>query len=367
MFKPSKLYVDISAIKYNLEQIQKDIGNEIEIMPVLKSDAYGVGVDVVSKAIQNYNIVAVANVAEAINLQRYYRNKIFIMYQPSIEDIPSICNQNFEISISNNMTFLKALNEQANKPVKVHINVETGSGILGVHLNDLKKFCKEVKELENIIVNGIFMHYSCSESLDENDIEFSNQQSIDFKKAIDIAETELGKIKYKHAGCSSATFAQPTTRHNLVRMGLLIYGYGNQPHLTGYIDIKPSLRFTTKIIQVEEFSKGSYFGYGRTYKAERDIRVATVAAGYAEGIHRKMSNTGSLIVNGQRAPIIGRVCMNLTMIDVTDIHGKINCGDEVTIFDNKVITINEVAKISETNIAECMMHIGKAVKREVIE
>lgn len=210
------------------------------------------------------------------------------------------------------------------------------------------------------------MHYSCSESLDESDIEFSNKQSEDFQKAIEITEMELGKIPYKHAGCSSATFAQPKTRYNLVRMGLLIYGYGNLPHLTKYIEIKPSLCFKTKIIQIETFSADSYFGYGRTYKAEREMKVATVAAGYADGIHRKLSNAGSLVVNGQKARIIGRVCMNLTMIDITDIKGEVKYGDEVAIFDNKVITINEVAKMSETNLAECMMHIGKTVKREVV-
>jgi len=366
MFKPSKLYVDTNAIKYNLDQIQKDIGKDIEIMPVLKSNAYGIGIESVSGVIKNYNIVGVANIAEAMELKKYYKNKIFIMYQPSIEDIPIICDNNFEISVSNNIEFLKKLNKQANNKIKIHINVETGSGILGVQLNKLKDFCKNIKELENIMVNGIFMHYSCSESLEQDDIIFSNNQSEKFQKAIAIAEEELGKIKYKHAGCSSATFSQPSTRYNLVRMGLLMYGYGNLPHLTGYIDIKPCLKFTTKILQIETFPEGACFGYGRTFKAKSEIKVATIAAGYAEGIHRKMSNNGYVVINGKKAPIIGRVCMNLTMIDITNIDGDINCGDEVIIFDNENIKINEVAKNSETNIAECMMHIGKTVERVVI-
>lgn len=366
MFKPSKLYVDISAIKHNLTEIQKDIGNEIEIMPVLKAHAYGVGCEAVSKAISGYRIVAVATAAEAIELREYFNNDIFILYQPSIEDIPLICENNFEIAISNNIEFLNELNKQATAPIKVHMNIETGSGILGIHIKDLQELCKKIKTFKNIIVNGIFMHYACSESLDASDIEFSNQQSINFEKAIEIAELELGEIPYKHAGCSSATFAQPETRYNLVRIGLLSYGYGNQPHLTKYIEIKPSLRFTTRIIQIETFPTGSYFGYGRTFKAEREMKVATVSAGYADGIHRKLSNGGSLVVNGQKAPIIGRVCMNVTMIDITNIKGEVKYGDEVAIFDNKVITINDVAQISETNLAECMMHIGQTVNREVI-
>ena len=366
MFKPSKLYVDISAIKHNLEEIQKDIGNEIEIMPVLKAHAYGVGCEAVAQVIKKYRIVAVATIAEAIELQEYFGNDIFVLYQPSMEDISLICENNFEIAISNNIEFLEELNKKSTKPIKVHINVETGSGILGVHIKDLQELCKKIKNLKNIVVNGIFMHYSCSESIDENDIEFSDEQSSNFEKAIEIAESELGKIQYKHAGCSSATFAQPKTRYNLVRMGLLIYGYGNQPHLTKYIKIKPSLRFTTKIIQIETFPVGSYFGYGRTYKAESEMKVATVSAGYADGIHRKLSNGGSLVVNGQKAPIIGRICMDVAMIDNTNIKGEVKYGDEVAIFDNEVITINEVAKISETNLAECMMHIGQTVNREVI-
>ncbi|MDR1101748.1 MAG: alanine racemase [Clostridiales bacterium] len=366
MFKPSKLYVDIAAIKHNLTEIQKAIGKDVEIMPVLKAHAYGIGCEAVSRAVSSYRIAAVATVAEAIELDKYFGGGKFVMYQPSMEEIPEICKRDFEIAVANNIEFLETLNGQATKPVKIHINIETGSGILGVHMKDLAEFCAKIKGLRNIKVNGIFMHYSCSESVDESDIEFSNEQSEKFEQAIKIAEGVLGDIPYKHAGCSSATFAQAITRHNLVRMGLLIYGYGNEPHLTGYITIKPSLRFTTRIIQVENFPEGSYFGYGRTYKAKRDMKVATVSAGYADGISRKLTNGGALVVNGQKAPVVGRVCMDLTMIDVTDIKGEVKYGDEAAIFDNDVVTINEFAKISETNLAECMMHIGDTVERVII-
>lgn len=359
MFNPTNLLVDIKAIKQNLENIQNAI--KMEVMPVVKGHAYGIGFEAVSKAIKNCRIAGVATLAEAIKLKQYFKGKIFLMYQPCYEDISEICSNNFEIAVSNNIPFLIELNSEAKEPIKVHINIETGSGMLGVLPKDLPEFCNKIKELENIQVEGIFMHYSCTESLEEEDIAFSNKQTELFETCIETAESILGKIPYKHSGCSSASFTQPQTFCNLARVGMILYGYFPAPQLSQYVQIQPSLKLTSKIIQIATLPKDYYVGYNRTYKTTKETKVATISGGYADGIGRRQSNNGFVIVNGQKAPIVGKVCMDIVMVDVSDIKGEVNYNDEVFLIDNENITLKEFSKACGTGMGEAMIYLGQAL------
>ena len=361
MFNPTNLRINVNTIRSNLEAVQKAIGEDIDIMPIVKGHAYGLGFEAIVPAIAGAKIAGVATVAEAIKLKGLFGGEILLLYQPCLEDIPYICEHGFQVGVSNNFEFIKELNRQAAKPVKVHINVETGLGMLGVLLTELHEFCVEIKALENISVAGIFMHYSCTESFDPEDVEFSNKQSERFEKAIEIAENVLGEIPYKHAGCSSATFSQPQTRHKMVRIGMLLYGCYPTPWLKKYVDVKPALKFTTKIIQIVDHPSDHYIGYGRLFKTSRNTRIATISGGYADGILRSLFGKGEVVVNRQRAPIIGRICMDTAMIDITDIKGEVKYNDEVAFWDNETITINEFAKKVGTNVAECMVCIGQGL------
>ena len=360
MFNPTNLRVNVNTIKSNIEQIQKVLGDDVLVMPVIKGHAYGTGFDAISFAIDDCKIAGVATVAEALKLKKRYSGEILLLYQPCIEDIPYICESGIQVGVSDNFEFLEELNRQAAPKVKIHINVETGSGMLGVQIPRLQEFCRGIKKLENIIVEGIYMHYSCTESTKPEDIEFSNKQSELFEEAVAIAENELGKIPYKHAGCSSAAFIQPKTRYNMVRIGMLIFGYYPAPHLKEYIKVKPALKLTTKITQITSLPAGYSIGYGRTFVTARETKVATLCGGYFDGIHRALSGKGEVIVNGQKAPIIGLVCMDITMIDITDVEGEVKYGDEVTLWDNDIITIHEFVKKIGTNIGECLVHVGQA-------
>jgi alanine racemase len=365
MFNPTNLIVDIHTIKQNLDSIQNAIGKNVQIMPIVKGHAYGVGFETISHAIEDYKIAGVATVAEAISLRKYYNGEIFLLYQPSKEDIDAICEYGFQIGVSN-LEFLQALNEKAKKPLTTHINVETGSGMVGIQLSELENFCIEVKKLKNIKIEGIYMHYSCTESELPDDIEFSNQQSLEFEQGIEIAESILGEIPYKHAGCSSSVFTQPQTKYNLVRIGMILYGYYPAEFIKKYVVVKPAMKLTSKIIQITELPKDYYVGYERSYKTKKKTKVATVGGGYADGIPKKLFEQGSVIVNGQIAPIIGRVCMDIVMIDITEIEDEVCYGDEVCIFDNEIITINDIAKMAGSNIAECLVHMGQALNVKAV-
>lgn len=360
-FNPTNLRINVETMKENLDNIQNAIGSDIEIMPIVKGHAYGIGFRPVSEVINKYNIVGVATVAEALTLKKYYDGNIFLLYQPCLEDIPYICENNIIVGVANNVQFLQELNKRAFNPIKIHLNIETGSGMLGIKLDELKEYCEKVKSFENIIVEGIYMHYSCTESDISEDIEFSNNQSKDFEQAIKIAEDILGDIKYKHAGCSSATFLQPTTRYNMVRIGMLFYGYYPSDNIKPFVKIKPALKLTTKINQITDYPEGYSIGYGRKYITTKPTKVATLAGGYVDGIHRSLFEKGSVVINKQKAPIISTPCMDITMVDISDINGEIKYGDEVALWDNHIITIFDFAKNSGTNIAECMVHAGQAL------
>lgn len=361
VFNPTNLRINVNTIKSNLEAVQKAIGGDVEIVPVVKGHAYGVGFEAIAPAIANSKIASVATLAEAIKLKDFFSGEILLLYQPCMEDIPFICEHAFQVGVSNNFEFIEELNRQAYKPVKVHINVETGSGMLGVQVPDLKEFCGKIKLLDNIKVTGIFMHYSCTESLEPDDIEFSNMQSELFEKAIEIAENELGEIPYKHAGCSSATFSQPQSRYNMVRVGMLLYGYYPAAWLKEYVKVKPALKFTAKIIQIAEYPPDYCIGYSRMFKTKGNTRIATVSGGYADGILRSLFKKGEVVVNGQRAPLVGRICMDMAMVDITGIKGEVRYNDEIAFWDNEVITIHEFARNASTNVAECMVCIGQGL------
>ncbi len=360
-FNPTNLRINVNTMKENLDNIQEAIGSDVEIMPIVKGHAYGIGFKPVSHVIKDYKICGVATVAEALTLKKFYDGEVFLLYQPCLEDIPYICENGFQVGVSNNLKFLEELNNRTFNPVKIHLNIETGSGMLGIKLADLAEFCHSIKKLNNIVVNGIYMHYSVTESDVEDDIEFSNKQSEDFEQAIKIAEDILGEIKYKHAGCSSATFLQPSTRHNMVRIGMLFYGYYPSDNIKPYVEINHALKLTTKIIQITDYPTGYSIGYGRKFKTNKPTKVATISGGYVDGIHRSLAGKGEVVINNQKAPIIGNPCMDITMVDIGDIEGEVNYGDEVALWDNNLITIHEFAQNSGTNIAECMVHAGQAL------
>lgn len=360
-FNPTNLRINVEKIKENLLEVQNAIGNDVEIMPIVKGHAYGVGYKPLSQVLNDYRIVGVATVAEALTLKKFYSGDIFLLYQSCLEDIPYICENDLQIGVSNNIEFLKELNKRALNPIKVHLNIECGSGMLGIQLFEIEQLALEIKKLENIDVCGIYMHYSCTESDIKEDIEFSNKQSLIFEEAIELAEKILGEIKYKHAGCSSAAFLQPSTRYNMVRIGMLMFGYYPSNNIKPFVKITPALKLTSKITQISEFPAGYSIGYGRKYITKQPSKIATISGGYVDGVNRSLFEKGEVIINNQKAPIVGSPCMDITMVDISNITGKVKYNDEVAFWDNDIITIHEFAKKSGTNIAECLVHAGQAL------
>lgn len=361
--RETKLEVNIKNIVSNINEIQNTIGNEVELMPIIKNNAYGTEInkriDIFDKA--NINIVGVAIVDEAIGLREQgFKKDIFILNQPLEEEIPAIAKYNLTVGVSTDR-FIEQLGKTDHK-YKIHIEICTGMGRTGINPCKIYEYIKYIKQYSNIEIEGIYTHFSCSDC----NKEFTENQIKLFDQTVEIAKRQIPNIKYVHASNSSAILNFKHARYNLVRPGILIYGYYPTEDLKHKINVKPSLILKSKISFIKEVDKGFSIGYGRTYITNKKMKIATVPIGYADGIRRSLSNKGNVIINNTVAPIVGTICMDCFMIDVTDIL-NVNLSDTVYIWDNNKICIEDIAKIYDSINYEVISTISPRVRREFIE
>ena len=353
---PTRLYVDINAMKHNFFQISNSLEENVEIMPMVKANAYGCGVDIIANVFKDCKYLAVADVKEAALIRRILpKARIMIIYQPLVEDVDEIVENDYVTAIGD-LNFAKALNDKAAQlgvKCKIHIEVDTGAARLGISVKECRCFSEEIKKLTNLEFDGIFMHYVCADSFDESDLEFTSLQSSRFAESVSQIEMVLGQAPYKHACAGAAIFNKNAVHYNMVRPGYMLYGYYPSQELKSLVTLKPALKFVTEILKITEHEPGTPISYNRRFTTSRKSKIATVAVGYSDGIYRNLFNpksdkSGCFVVNGQRAPIVGSICMDLTMIDITDIEGDVRVGDEVAIFDNVNVTLDEMAEICGT-------------------
>jgi len=357
--RPAWLEINLKNLKYNIKQIQNKIGPNVKIMPVIKASGYGTYINQRLDVINQFEIVAVANVDEGVYLRQIgYEKEIFVLNQPYESEIKKIIDYNIVVGISS-YEFAKKLAE-AGKKVKVHVEIGTGMGRTGVHPYKIEKYLKELAS--NIIVEGIYTHFSSADI----DDEYSKKQLESFNKALVKAKEILGDIKYIHAAASNALLNYPNARFNLVRPGIILYGYPGEDDTFEKIDLKPIAKLKAKVVFVKDVPPKTSIGYGRSYITSRETKVANVPIGYADGFRRDFSNGWEILIKGKKAPIIGKVCMDSFMVDVTDID-NVEVGDEVTIWDNESITLEQLAEKCGTINYELLCTIGARVPRVFID
>lgn len=355
MKRTSILEVSKSAFKNNINEI-KNYTNK-EVMPVIKASAYGTYINRNLELIKDFNIVAVALISEAIELREIgFKNEILTLYEPFNEDIEDIIKYNITVGVSN-INFIKELSK-LNHKVRVHLEIETGMGRTGISIDKLNDIINAIKESNNIVVEGVYTHLSSADI----DKEYTYKQIEIFKKAVD----ELKKffdLKYIHCSASPG-LEYHVDFCNLVRPGLAIYGYKCYEDFNEF-KLMPVAKLKTKIAFLKEVPKGTSIGYSRTYITNKTTKVATVNIGYADGIKRGLSNKGYVVINGKKAPIIGNVCMDAFMIDVSNIDCKVD--DDVYIWDNDLITLDDIAKELNTISYEIISTITDRVERKFVE
>ena len=357
--RPTVLEVSLDNFKYNIEQIRRFLKPETAIMPVIKADGYGTHINTRLDIINEFDIVAVAIVDEGEVLRKLgYTKDIFVLNQPYVSEIEKIEENNLVVGICSE-DFLEEAKKK-NSKLRVHIEIETGMGRTGVDFNNLDSFIEKLKEIQNIKVEGVYTHLS---SADE-DFEYTKQQLEKFYKAVEKVKDNFD-IKYVHSLASNGIINFKEYQHNLVRPGIIMYGYESGNGIKEKIDLKPVATLKSKITFIKEVEENTSISYGRRYITKRNSRIATVPIGYADGIRRVLSNVGEVVINNKKAPIVGSVCMDSFMVDVTDLE-NVNIGDDVYIWDNKNITLEDIAKKCDTINYEILSTISKRVPRKFI-
>ncbi|GEP66778.1 alanine racemase [Clostridium beijerinckii] len=334
ILRPVYAEIDLDAIAYNIKNIKKLVKDK-EIIAVVKADCYGHGaLDVVPTLLENgASRLAVAVLTEGIELRNdNIKAPIMILgYTPSYLN-EELIKYDLEQTVYD-LDYAKELSKTAlslNKKAKIHIAIDTGMGRIGFLPTEkaIDAICK-ICSLEGLEVIGIFTHFSTS---DEKDKEYTNEQ---FEKFTDLLKklSNLNiEIPIKHVSNSGAIMDMPETYLDAVRAGIILYGYYPSPEVKKEnLSLKPALTLKATITRVQEMDAGMSISYGRTFKTERKSLIATIPIGYADGYSRLLAKNAKVIINGQFAPIVGRICMDQCMIDITDINGDIKVGDEVII------------------------------------
>ncbi|MDV4152646.1 alanine racemase [Clostridium sp. AL.422] len=364
--------IDLNNLINNIEEIKRR-SNKSEIIGVVKANAYGHGAVEVSKALLSCNVkkLAVANIVEAIELRENDINAPIMLLGISEEfAIAELINYDVEPTVST-LHFANKLNEKAkeiNRIVKIHIALDSGMGRIGFRNNtkDIEDIIS-ISKLSNLSIDSIFSHFSTADSIDKS---YSKKQMDIYNSILSKLDAEGVTIDKRNLSNSAAIIDIPESHYNYVRPGIIQYGYYPSSEVNkNDIDLKPVLTWKTRILYLKEVDENEYIGYGKNYKTNKKTLIATLPVGYADGYSRGLSNRGSVIIKGKLAPIIGNVCMDQFMVDVTHIEG-VETGDEVILLgsDGEIkFDAEDMANILNTISYEVLCLIGRRAPRVYIK
>ena len=360
--------IDEKALLHNFEIIKQTAKSKI--CAVVKANAYGHGVEIVAPALQKAgaDFFAVSNIEEAVELRESGITKpILILGYTPCEYVCELKKHNISQCVYS-LEYAKELSNEAvayNSKIKVHLKLDTGMSRIGFDCrsDSLDGIDDAIKaaNLDGFEIEGIFTHFAVSDRNADQEDGFTSEQYNRFCKAINVLKSHNIDPEYKHC-CNSAALCQDNDKHlNMCRACIILYGLTPSADLHLQQDFIPVMSFKSVVSQVKVIKQGDTVSYGRTFKANKDITVATVSAGYADGYSRLLSNKAEVIINGRRAKIIGRVCMDQFCIDVTNIP-DVKRGDEVSLFGDD-LPVEELAEIIGTINYELVCAVSSRVKR----
>jgi alanine racemase len=354
--------VDLDNFIGNLKEIKRLIGPQVDFMQVVKADAYGHGaIEISNAALKNgARMLGVANADEGIQLRiSGIQAPIVILGPSTTSEIEEIIKYNLTPSVSD-AAFAKKLEKSGHK-LPVHIEVDTGMGRGGIMHNEALKLIREISNLPNITLEGIFSHFASSEVV----IPYNKNQGQLFYDLIAELKRLNITIPIRHMENSGAILNYPEFKLNMVRPGIMTYGIYPAPDDESKALLSPVMSFKTNVVLLKDFPKGCGIGYGSTYVTGKQTRIATIPVGYGDGYGFILSNQGEALIRGKRAPIVGRVSMDLCTIDVTHIPACA-IGDEVVLLGRQgkeSISANEIAVKAKTISYEVLCALGKRAPR----
>ncbi len=369
-FASSWVEIDKQALDHNIRMYKSIIGNAV-LAPVIKSNAYGHGIELIARFCDQHDLVdylCIVSLREALFLRSIGIKKPLLVVSIIDGNLEDIITHNIDV-VAYDYDIINELNRiglALGKKARVHIKVDTGLSRLGLNPQNALLFIHHAATLPFIEISGMFTHFAESESDDQT---FTNQQLDQFNELNKKLEEQGICIPFKHTACTAAITANVPSQCNFVRLGIGLYGLwpsSENKELTiqqfQHFSLQPILTWKTKIIQIKELTTGSSISYDRTHQVAAPTRIAILPVGYWDGLDRRLSNKGSVIINNQHAPILGRIAMNLTIVDITNLD--VSLAHEVTLLGNYFsITAEALATHCNTINYEVVTRINPLLPR----
>ena len=356
------LEINLSALEKNLEYFRTKLNDETKIMAVIKASGYGSGSHMVARTLENREIdyLAVALIDEGIYLREQGISSPIVVLNPDIYNLNKLFQYNLQAEVYH-LDLLKQLIKVSNKiqsPCGIHLNLDTGMNRLGFKREDITELVSLVSEAPFITIKSIFTHLASSEDIIQD--QATEQQVNEYEESITLLEEYLDQPFLKHVLNTSGILRHPQYQMDMVRTGLGLYGLDLSGKEKSHLQKVHSLK--SFILQIKHIKAGEHVGYGSTFQASHDMRIATLNIGYADGLRRSLSNGNwSVKIHGQLAPIVGKISMDLTTIDITNITDA-KLGDQVVIFDEQ-LSLESFSQACDTIPYEILTGISDRVKR----
>ena len=365
--------IDLDALRYNIEGIKRCKSDQTKLLGVLKADAYGHGAKMIAHELEDLGVewLGVATVEEGIELRRdgvqlpilvlgytceaQYPESLYWKITPTIDSL--------EMAESFN-----AAAADADCIADIHIKIDTGMGRIGFlpnrkSLDDIEK----ISHLDHIRIQGMFTHFACADMEDKTHVE---KQIQTFKDMIAQIRERNIHISLYHCANSASIMEMSQVHMNMVRAGIILYGlYPSHEMKEENLPLKPVMSIHSHVVHVKELPAGMTIGYGATYVTEKKTKIATIPVGYADGYPRALSNKGCVLIHGKRAPIIGRICMDQFMVDVSDIS-DVKIDDPVVLIGqdgDEVLSVEEVSELADSFNYEFICDVSRRVPRVYYE
>ena len=365
--------VSLDHLAHNYAVLRGNVPASCKFLGVVKADAYGHGAVPVSRRLKEMgaDFLAVSNFEEALQLRRAdIRLPILILgYTPAVY-APDMADMDIRQEV-HSIEYALQLNhrmEGVGRRLKVHLKLDTGMSRLGFFAYDNDRSFDElqaVAQLPNLQCEGIFTHFPAADSFDPADRDFTRLQFERFTGMIGALRGAGVEFQLRHCCNSAATILYPEFALDMVRPGIATYGISPSEELEGRLDLKPLMSLRTTISQIRDFAGGISISYGRTYTTPGPRRIAVLCIGYADGLSRKLSNNAHFLLHGKRVPVVGRICMDMCMVDVTEVP-EAKVGDVVTVFGTDgeaCLPLEQIAKTLDTIPYEILCGINKRTPR----
>ena len=367
---PAWVEIDLDAVKHNIARIRGIVQGAVSMLLVVKADAYGHGAVRISELAEECGVdmLGVATLDEGRELRKAGIKLPILILSPVLpQELEGVLENECAVTASS-FEFAEKASEIAVRkgvPCRLHIEIDTGMGRAGVPQSQAVEAIAKMGTLAGITLEGIFTHFPASDS----DLDFTKDQIRAFTDIVEVLENKGLVFRYVHCANSAAVLNFPSSHFNLIRPGLLVYGHAPSIVLKDRIEVIPAMSFKARLVLVKEMPAGASISYGRTFIAPKPITMGVVPVGYGHGISHRLSNKGMFLFRGKRVPVIGRVTMDMTMLDLTG-FADATVGEEVVIFGRQgasEITADDIAGWDETLNYEVLCRISKRVARAYIQ